>query len=588
MSYHSKFTAIEKKISRLPRQQIYALVISSLAAISILDYLLPKDFPLSSFYLVPISIAAWVIGKRAAILVSLLATVPELLGVTTETYILEHPLMAIWHSVLFLSVMLTVTYLLEALRKELTARQSALQQSEADGQLALFISQHDSLTGLPNRSTFHAKLKASIQDAEECNKSFHVLFIDIDRFKQINDSLGHYAGDLLLKGMAKSLQSCIDPAEDLLARLSGDEFGIIFHSQPQGEKLALALMAASAQATMIEGQDVSAKISIGITTCPQDGTDAARLLICADLAMYHAKQMGGAAFRVYTKEMEAFAKRRQAIREGLRTALATNTLELHYQPIFFSDTDYIYGVEALLRWNCKHIPLLTTSELIAVAEDTGMISEVGTWVMRTACAQAKAWQDQYDLHMPVAVNISPLHFREEGFVPLVQKTLAEANLSPSYLELEITERVVMENSSHNKKSLNSLKNIGIQISVDDFGTGFSSLSYLKDFSIDALKIDQFFVKGLPHDQDDAAITNAIIGLAHGLGIDIIAEGVENKQQLDFLVSSGCERYQGFYLSEPLGPEDLTRKLISGSWKLGMKPQFQANINGFSGQTPSPI
>jgi diguanylate cyclase (GGDEF)-like protein len=563
----SIFSAFSNSLDKLSKFQVIAIVLSSIFIIGLCDYSVNETYPLLVFYLVPIGIATWRLGKGAGFLACLISIFPSVLDLRREEFWLKNPGSAIWNGSLFLGLFVLVVVLLDSLKRVLQFKYEAMRLTEIDRERALFISQHDALTGLPNRNTFHSKLKGFIESARLHNESFHVLFIDIDHFKQINDSMGHYVGDLFLKSVARSLQSSINADIDLLARLSGDEFGIICKSETSSERFADILISSVSKPISMDGKSIHVSISIGVATYPDDGTDSARLMICADLAMYQAKQAGRATYRIYTEELAASAKRKLDIREELKIALKNKALELHYQPLFNKDFNSVCAVEALLRWNHSKIPYLTTTEIIAIAEESELICELSQWILRAACAQAKLWQLEDGLYFPIAVNISSQHFNEEDFSQLLKNILFEAALEPSYLQLEITERVVMENSENNRNTMEILRNFGIHISVDDFGTGYSSLSYLKNFNFGSLKIDQFFVKGLPHDMHDVAITNAIVSLARGLGVIVIAEGVENKQQLEFLSSLGCDQFQGYLFSEPLSSAQFTSRITSGDWML---------------------
>ncbi|RZI42547.1 bifunctional diguanylate cyclase/phosphodiesterase [Herbaspirillum sp. HC18] len=569
----SRFASMDHNIKRLTDGCLYTVIMGCLAVVSALDLLIPPTFSLALLYLIPVGIASWTKGARAGILISLIATFPLLAGgeqIKTATSIAQ----LVWDGGLFFGFMAIIAFLFDAVHQELQRTQEAYQECEADRQRADFISRHDALTGLPNRSSFHSALNRAIETARHMEQSFQVLFVDIDHFKHINDSLGHYVGDLFLKGIAKTLESRLDPEQDILARLSGDEFGIITYRPAPAGELAQELIEAMSEPIRIEEQSIAASVSIGVATYPRDGTTPAQLLVSADLAMYFAKQSGRATFRTYQKSLEVQAKRRNAIHRLLSDALAQNRLELHYQPIFRLGSTRVCEVETLLRLPNAGIALLTTEEMIGVAEETSLICDIEAWVLRAACHQAKEWHES-DLPLPVAVNISSVHLKDPRFLPLVEQTLQETGLDPAYLELEITERAFMESNEENQRILKALKNKGIRISVDDFGIGFSSLSYLKNFPVDALKIDQFFVKGLPFDMQDKAISDAIIALAHGLELDIVAEGVENKQQMDFLAAAGCDRCQGYFLSVPLTATAITEKIQGGKWSIDSPAQTHA-------------
>lgn len=430
---------------------------------------------------------------------------------------------------------------------------------------------HDALTGLTNRRMFNAQLESAVEEARQNHGTVHVLYIDIDRFKEINDTLGHYVGDILLTALARRLQSHVRKS-DFVARLSGDEFGIICKNHQCITELASTLIYELSRPFSLEDHYVVTSVSIGITSFPEDSHHSSQLLVNADMAMYRAKNSGRSAFQFYSSDLEQVAKRRQTIKVGLQRAMANDELQMHYQPMFSVDSNQLCGIEALLRWPLTDIPYISTAELVAVAEDSGVIINMGEWILRTACKQAKALQQQ-GYFVPVAVNVSSRQLQAPKFIALIEQILDEYQLEPRYLDIEITERVLMENSASNRDTIKTLKDKGIQISVDDFGTGFSSLSYLKNFSVTSLKIDQTFIRGLPYDKEDGAITTAIISLARGLGIKVVAEGIENQAQLEFLKQLDCHRGQGYHLAHPASIDDLITGLSSGKWQHAGKPEL---------------
>jgi diguanylate cyclase (GGDEF)-like protein len=463
--------------------------------------------------------------------------------------------------------------MLTEIERQTQIQKEALKESELERERTLYISQHDLLTGLPNREMFNKELEDAINYARITDSTVHVLFIDVDRFKEINDSLGHYVGDVLLAAVAKRLRSHIRKT-DFVARLSGDEFGIICRNQQRIDELASTLVYELSRPFNLDDHEVSTSVSIGITSYPRDSTQSTQLLMNADMAMYSAKNSGRAAFQVYTSDLELASKRRHTIKAGLLAALTNNELEVFYQPVFSIQDNTLHSVEALIRWPDTMIPLLTPTELVDVAEDTGIIVRLGEWIMRTAIQDAREWQE-HGYPLRVAINISSRQLRESAFIQLVQDVLEENNLAPKYLDLEITERVLVENSAMNRDAIKELRDKGIFISVDDFGTGFSSLSYLKHFKVNALKIDQIFVKGLPSDKEDVAITTAIISLAKGLGINVVAEGIETEEQREFLKSLNCDHGQGYVFSPPLSQAELTDQLRSGRWDMPAAITHQA-------------
>ncbi|MDB5765109.1 MAG: domain S-box protein [Herminiimonas sp.] len=425
-----------------------------------------------------------------------------------------------------------------------------------------YLSQHDTLTDLPNRKKFHDELDRIISEAKAMSREIAVLFIDLDRFKVINDSLGHHSGDQLLKSVAQRLVESVRKT-DIIARLSGDEFGIIctdLGSHAEAEHLAAKLVKMLSQPFSLGKEQVTTGASIGVTMFPKDAVDADQLLINADLAMYRAKNQGRATYELYTESMNDEAARRHALDEASRLALENEEFNLHYQPQFTLETNEICGVEALLRWHNPGLPMVTTQELIALADDTGLIVQLGEWVLRTACTQLKQWHDLGFDDLPLSINMSYRQIREGNFLSMLDNVLMQTGVNPQSIELEMTEGLLMENTRDNTSLLYSLKEKGIKISVDDFGTGFSSLSYLKHFPVDSLKIDQTFVKHLPENQNDASITSAIIGLGHSMKLKVIAEGIETEQQALFLKERNCDCAQGFFFSRAVPPHEITRML----------------------------
>ncbi len=444
---------------------------------------------------------------------------------------------------------------------------SDISAKRAAEERTLYLSRHDNLTQLPNRSIFHEELNQAIAEAKAKAKAVGLLFLDLDRFKEINDVLGHHTGDALLQCVATRLLRSVRKS-DIVARLGGDEFAIICKQLGDIgdlERLGAKLVTVLSDPFIIENHEISVGASIGITVYPNDTQDPIQMLKNADLAMYAAKGGGRSTYRLYSEKLDAGAKRRRAIEDGIRDALQTDALSLHYQPRLFLDSHKVSGVEALLRWENCGIPSLTSSEIIDVADESGLIIQVGEWVLRNACRQRKSWQDAGIDDLRVSVNVSSRQLKHPAFVDMVEQTLRETELSPHCLELEITERLLMENNQGNIAVLQALKNKGIYISVDDFGTGFSSLSYIKHFPVDALKIDQMFVHGIPQDRHDAAIASAIIGMAHSLRMGVVAEGIECDEQSDFLQSLGCDTGQGFLFSRPIAAEDLTGRLLNERW-----------------------
>ncbi len=413
---------------------------------------------------------------------------------------------------------------------------------------------HDALTGLPNRVLLADRLRQAIARASRHEMRFAVLVVDLDRFKAINDSLGHIAGDELLQEVARRLSGLLRK-EDSLARLGGDEFVLLIHevSGPaDAEQVARKVLTQVALPFQLAGLDVHVSPSVGISLCPDDGDDSETLLQHADAAMYHAKKKGRNTFQFFAPAMNAFARERLELESGLRTALAQREFELHYQPKVDIATGRIESAEALIRWRHPKRGLIPPGGFIPLAEETGFIVQLGEWVLYEACRQARAWQDE-GLHLRMAVNLSARQFRQDSLIETVRGALTAARLEPRYLELELTESAVMQDAESSVQIMRRLSDAGLRISVDDFGTGYSSLSYLRRLPLDKLKIDRSFIREIVTSRDDAEIVRAIVTLAHSLHLKVIAEGVETAEQLTFLRALGCDQYQGFYCSPPLPP-----------------------------------
>jgi len=414
---------------------------------------------------------------------------------------------------------------------------------------------HDALTGLPNRLLFKDRVTVALSHAQRDNSRLAVLFLDLDRFKVINDSLGHNIGDQLLQAVASRIQSCVRDS-DTLARLGGDEFTLLLPNLVRSDDaapIAEKILDAVRQPFHIEGREFYITTSIGISLYPEDGSDAETLIKNADTAMYQAKEQGRDNYQLFNAFVNARALQRIAIEHGLRRALAAEELEVHYQPIYDFRSGRISGMEALLRWNHPDLGAIPPSIFIPLAESMGAMVPIGTWVLRTACAQAKAWHDAGFRSLSLAVNLSVTQLHQGDLVERVKQILDETHLPPRLLELEITESSAMMSPETSIRTLYDLKKIGIRISLDDFGTGHSSLSYLKRFPIDTLKIDQSFVRDINSDPDTAAIVTAIIAMAHSLLLKVIAEGVELTEQANFLRRYGCDQMQGYLVKAPVAP-----------------------------------
>jgi len=412
----------------------------------------------------------------------------------------------------------------------------------------------DPLTGLSNRTRFFDLLAVRVNSRHERDQSFSILMIDLDRFKAINDTLGHAAGDLLLRKLADRMRSIVCK-DDLIARLGGDEFVVLqphTHEGETAEMLAARLVAAiGGQPFMLEGQSVHIGASIGVACAPDDSDDPAELLRNADLALYAAKADGRATFRRYDVALDERTRERRALEAGLRQALVEGRqMELHYQPLVDARSGRITSAEALVRWRHPERGLIAPGDFIPLAEETGLIVALGEWVLRTACAEAASWPDDIN----VAVNLSPSQFRAGSLANEVKRILEETGLAPRRLELEITEGILLIDEEQILLTLQQLRHFGVRISMDDFGTGYSSLSYLRRFPFDKIKIDQSFVRKVPNDPESAAIVRAMITMGSCLGMSITVEGVETLEQFEFSVAEGCDTIQGFHISRPLTGE----------------------------------
>ena len=424
---------------------------------------------------------------------------------------------------------------------------------------------HDTLTGLANRNVLSDRLSQAIVYGELYGHRVWVLFVDLDRFKFVNDTLGHNAGDLLLKEVAGRLKAFTREA-DTIARLGSDEFVLILPERLDEELsvgLIQGMMDAIARPLQIEGYDFFLSCSIGVAVYPNDGEDPESLLKHADIAMYRAKEMGNNNYQFYTAAMNERALERLRIEGDLRNAMERKELLLYYQPQVDLRTGRMVGMEALIRWKHPQLGMISPTRFIDLAEETGLIVQMGAWVMHTACEQNKAWQRMGLGYLRMSVNLSTRQFFQQNLVQQVAKVLEETGMAPHYLEIELTESLVMTDVELAVGILNDLKSIGVQLSIDDFGTGYSSLAYLKSFPIDALKIDQSFVRDITVDQDDAAIVASIISLAHNLRLQVIAEGVETQEQLSYLQRHRCDEMQGFYFSEPVSADDIEVILREG-------------------------
>ena len=425
-----------------------------------------------------------------------------------------------------------------------------------------YLATHDSLTGLPNRAMFSELLNHVIQHSKRKRTRCAVFFIDLDRFKFINDSLGHEAGDTLLRTVALRLKNKLR-SSDIVARLGGDEFVMLaqdLSSSEQAARIARKVLSAVIQPVELFGQECRVTASVGIAMYPDDAADETTLMAHADAAMYHAKEEGKNNFQFYDGRLETQSRERLAMESHLRRAIEHGEFSLHYQAKLDLATQGISGVEALLRWHNAELGHVSPAKFIPLAEETGLIMSIGRWVLQTACAQAVAWQRAGLPPVRVAVNLSPRQLADPGLVAEVRRVLDASGLAPRYLELEVTESSVMHNVERALEVLTGLHEMGVHLAIDDFGTGYSSLAQLKRFPIDTLKVDRSFIRELPHDTEDMAIAEAILAMGRTLGLRVVAEGVETSDQRDFLRKRQCDEMQGYLFSKPLPADDFAQFL----------------------------
>ena len=417
---------------------------------------------------------------------------------------------------------------------------------------------HDPLTGLPNRLLFSDRLTQMLAQAERENDLLAVAYLDLDGFKLINDTLGHNVGDLLLKDASERLSSCLR-ASDTLARMGGDEFTILLPHMSCSEDAVVVcrkILESLSEPFVLNGRDLSISASVGITMYPSDGSDVETLVKNADTAMYRSKEQGKNTCQLYTETLNIAAVERMALQESVRTGLERNEFLVYYQPRVDIRSGRILGVEALVRWQHPKLGLVLPDHFIPMAEETGLILPVGEHVLRAACAQNKAWHDQGFGPTVAAVNISGRQFQQGDLVATVTDVLNETGLDPRYLELELTESILTHTPGRTLESVRDLEAAGVRITIDDFGTGYSSLSYLKRFPVTAVKIDRSFVNDVTTNPDSAAIASAAIAMAHSLRLQVIAEGVETLQQLEFLRGLQCDEVQGYFISPPAPADEI--------------------------------
>ena len=425
-----------------------------------------------------------------------------------------------------------------------------------------FLADHDELTELPNRSLFRQSLSKALLRAQRSGKMLSVLFFDLDRFKNINDSLGHDAGDEVLRAVGERLSACVRKI-DLVARFGGDEFAVLTEgltAEDQASTVARKILEVLSKPMVLAGRQYRPAASIGISTYPTDGRDVQSLLKNADIAMYRAKEEGRGTFQFYSEQLNIHSVQRLEFESNLSNALNNHEFVLYYQPKIDVASGRVTGLEALLRWISPQLGFVAPGDFISIAEETGLIVLLGRWVAQTACVQNRAWQKSGLPQLRIAINISARQMSDRGLVEFISETVSKTGLTVESLELEITESAVMSNQEHAEKVLNELKALGFHLTMDDFGTGYSSLAYLKRFPFDSVKIDQSFVRGIPQSKDDGAIVEAIIAMAHSLQLKVVAEGVETKEQFEFLRSLGCDQIQGYYFSKPIPANEIVKLL----------------------------
>ncbi|MDB5972012.1 MAG: diguanylate cyclase [Hydrocarboniphaga sp.] len=472
-------------------------------------------------------------------------------------------------SAVSLALMLVVAVLGRLSWQLALSRRRAIDEQIAHAERVEYLAYHDALTGLPNRSLFSKLLIQSVSEAQRYERRLAVLFLDLDRFKHINDTLGHEAGDHLLQEVATRLRACLRDS-DAAARLGGDEFVVLLPELDEEKYIALVaqkILTAIARPVMLLGQEFRITASIGISSYPQDGLDEQTLKKHADIAMYQAKEEGKNNFQFYSEKLNASSLERLTLESGLRHALERDEFQLHYQAKRDIGSGRITGMEALLRWQHPDLGTVAPMQFIAAAEETGQIVAIGRWVLKTACLQNVAWQKQGLPHLSMAVNLSARQFFDENLLADLGATVAATGMDPQLLELEISESLLMRDVDSSLRILTGLKNMGVRIAIDDFGIGYSSLSTLKQFPLDTIKIDRSFIRDVDSVAEDKDLTEAIIAMGRTLSLTVVAQGVETKEQADYLRQNACDEFQGFYFNKPV-PADQIAELLRAQSLIG--------------------
>ena len=454
-----------------------------------------------------------------------------------------------WYQWAWLALVLPAFAMIGARISEMRARIMRSNEKLTDALVTIQdMATHDSLTGLPNRASLSDILEHAINMADRAKVGLAVLFMDLDHFKAINDTMGHSTGDQLLREIGRRLRSSIR-GSDLVARLGGDEFVVMVEGVTDRQSLAILaakILGAVSQPIKLQGHEVKVTASIGISVFPDDGRDVTALLANADMAMYRSKELGRNRSSEYSAELGESAIERFEIEKGMRLGMENNEFHLYYQPKMEFSSGRMLGVEALIRWHHPQLGVLGPDRFLRIAEDTNFILPLGKWVIEQACRQARTWQDAKLPRFSIAVNLSANQLADKALVEYVTEALRMSGADPAQIEFEITETAVIHNLDEAVVVLESLRALGLRLSIDDFGTGYSSLSYLKQLPVDILKVDRAFVKDLPHNRNDMAITRAVIAMAHGLSMKVVAEGVEERRQFDFLRDEGCDEFQGYF------------------------------------------